>query len=169
METNEKQLYYERLYRETKKPLEQYLAGMLHNYSAVEDVLQEVYLEAYRKLDVLVHHPEPRGFLFRVARNKAMHWMRDKNRIQQAEFLCEDTLLATREYEVDAYAESDIRITVKELLTDEEYRLFEAHYVRGYTAKEIAATKQKSHASVRMNCSRLTRKLRKSITEHDAM
>lgn len=163
METKEKQLYYEQVYRETKSSLEHYLTILLHNSSAVEDVIQEVYLEAYRKLDVLIHHPEPRGFLFRVARNKALHWIRDKNRIDRAEFLCEDSILATKEDEGDAFEEADIRMTVQSVLTEEEYRLFDAHYIRGYTAKEIAATRQKSHASVRMNCCRMTRKLRKSM------
>jgi len=163
METKEKQRYYERIYRETRQAVEHYLVILLHNSSAVEDVIQEVYLEAYRKLDVLVHHPEPRGFLFRVARNKALHWIRDKNRIDRAEFLCEDSVLATKEDECDAYEEADIRMTIQGALTEEEYRLFDAHYICGYTTKEIAATGHRSHAAVRMNCCRMTQKLRKSM------
>lgn len=165
METKEKQRYYEKLYRETRASIEQYLRCLLHNSSAVEDVIQEVYLEAYRKLDVLEQHPEPRGFLFRVARNKALHWIRDKNRIDRAEVLCEDTVLATKEYEGDVYEEADIRTTVQSVLTAEEYRLFDAHYICGYTEKEIATARQKSPASVRMHYCRMVKKLRKSIRD----
>lgn len=163
MET--KELYYEQFYRDTKKAVERYLMNLLHNHSIIEDVSQEVYLEAYRKLDVLMQHPEPRGFLFRIARYKALHWLRDRNRVEQEEFLCEDTLLVTLACEEDEFGTAEIRLTLESLLTDEEYRLFEEHYIRGYTEKEIAVTGQKSYASVRMSCSRMKKKLQKRITD----
>ena len=42
METKEKQRYYEQLYRETRASIEQYLRCLLHNSSAVEDVIRLV-------------------------------------------------------------------------------------------------------------------------------
>lgn len=161
METKE-EMYYEQFYRDTKKAVEHYLMMLLHNYSVVEDVAQEVYMEAYRKRDILMNHPEPRGFLFRVARYKALHWLRENRRMEQEEFLCENSVLGMRVAEGNEFEAAEIRLTVEELLTAEEYSLFEAHNIQGYTEKEIAATKQKSHAAVRMSCSRMTRKLRKS-------
>jgi len=165
METKEKRLYYEQFYRETKKAVEHYLMMLLHNYSVIEDVSQEVYLEAYRKLDILLEHPEPRGFLFRIARYKALHWIRDENRLEQEEYPCEDAVLETKLAEGDEFEAADIRRTLETLLTKEEYFLFEEHYIKGYTEKEIAVTRQKSHAAIRMSCSRMTRKLREKIAE----
>ena len=166
MRTKEELLYYEQFYRDTKPAVEHYLMLLLHNYSVIEDVSQEVYLEAYRKLDVLMQHPEPRGFLFRMARYKALHWIRENNRIEQEEFSCEDSVLGMKVSDEDAYKEAEIMMTVEELLTKEEYSIFEAHYVQGYTEKEIATTKQRSHAAVRMSCSRMTRKLREKMTNN---
>lgn len=163
METKEELLYYEQFYRDTKRAVEHYLMALLHNYSVIEDVSQEVYLEAYRKLDVLMQHPEPRGFLFRMARYKALHWLRERNRIEKEEYLCEDTVLMESASDEDGFKTTEVRLTVEHLLTEEEYRLFDAHYIQGYTAKEIAAARQKSHAAVRMSCSRMTRKLREKM------
>lgn len=163
METKEELLYYEQFYRDTKPAVEHYLMMLLHNYSVIEDVSQEVYLEAYRKLDVLMQHPEPRGFLFRMARYKALHWIRERNRIEQEEFLCEDSVLVMNVSDDDVYRAAEILIAVEELLTKEEFSIFEAHYIQGYTEKEIAATRHKSHAAVRMSCSRMTRKLREKM------
>lgn len=166
METKEELLYYEQFYRDTKPAVEHYLMMLLHNYSVIEDVSQEVYLEAYRKLDVLMQHPEPRGFLFRMARYKALHWMRDRNRIENEEYLCDDEVLMTKASDEDEFKAAEVRLTIKKLLTEEEYRLFDAHYVQGYTEKEIAANKHKSHAAVRMSCSRMTRKLREKMVDN---
>lgn len=165
METKEELLYYEQLYRDTKPAVEHYLMMLLHNYSVIEDVAQEVYLEAYRKLDVLMQHPEPRGFLFRMARYKALHWMREKHRIEQGEFPCEDSVLGMKVSGEDAYRVAEILMAVEDLLTKEEFSIFEAHYIQGYTEKEIAVTREKSHAAIRMSCSRMTRKLREKMVD----
>ncbi len=166
MGTKEELLYFEQFYSDTKSAVEHYLKMLLHNYSVIEDVSQEVYLEAYRKLDVLMQHPEPRGFLFRMARYKALHWLRDRNRIENEEYLCEDSVLVTKASDEDEFEAAEVRLTVEKLLTEEEYRLFDAHYIQGYTEKEIAAIKHKSHAAVRMSCSRMTRKLREKMANH---
>lgn len=166
MKAKEEILFYEKLYRDTKPAIEHYLMMILHNCSMIEDVTQEVYLEAYRKLDVLMQHPEPRGFLFRMARYKALHWIRDRKRIEKEEYLCDDSVLVAQAAEEHAYMEAEVRLMVEKLLTDEEYRLFDEHYIQGYTEKEIAVTKQKSHAAVRMSCSRMTRKLRTKMMEN---
>lgn len=160
MKTKEALVYYEQIYRDTKPAIEHYLRMLLHNCSMIEDVSQEVYLEAYRKLDVLMQHPEPRGFLFRMARYKALHWLREKNRVEQEEVLCADSVLVLQGTEEDAYRAAEMLVTVEKLLTKEEFGIFEAHYLQGYTEKEIAIGRQKSHAAVRMSCSRMTRKLR---------
>ena len=164
MKTKE-ELYYEQLYYDTKTAVEHYLMMLLHNYSVIEDVSQEVYLEAYRKLDVLMQHPEPRGFLFRMARYKALHWLREKGRIEQGEVTCEDSVLVMQVADEDAYRVAEILMTVEELLTKEEFSIFEAHYIQGYTEKEIAVTREKSHAAIRMTCSRMTRKLREKMAD----
>lgn len=164
MKTKE-ELYYEQIYRDTKTAIERYLMMLLHNCSVIEDVSQEVYLEAYRKLDVLMQHPEPRGFLFRMARYKALHWLREKNRIEQGEVPCEDSVLVMQVSDEDAYRAAEILMTVEELLTKEEFSIFEAHYIQGYTEKEIAVTREKSHAAIRMSCSRMAHKLREKMVD----
>lgn len=166
METKEERLYFERFYRDTKSAVENYLMVLLHNCNIIEDVSQEVYLEAYRKLDVLMQHPEPRGFLFRVARYKALHWLREKNRIEHGEYPCDCEALVGKVSDEDAYLATEILVSVEELLTKEEFSIFQAHYIQGYTEKEIAATRHKSHAAVRMNFSRLTRKLREKMEQN---
>ena len=163
MRTKEELAYYEQFYRDTKRAVEHYLMMLLHNHSVIEDVSQEVYLEAYRKLDVLMQHPEPRGFLFRMARYKALHWIRERNRIEQGEYLCEDSVLAMKLMERDEFESTDIMLSLESLLTEDEYRLFEEHYIMGYSEKEIALKKQKSYTAVRMRCSRITKKLRDKL------
>ena len=163
MRTKEELAYYEQFYRDTKRAVEHYLMMLLHNHSVIEDVSQEVYLEAYRKLDVLMQHPEPRGFLFRMARYKALHWIRERNRIEQGEYLCEDSVLAMKLMERDEFKSTDIMLSLESLLTEDEYWLLEEHYIMGYSEKEIALKKQKSYTAVRMRCSRITKKLRDKL------
>ena len=166
MKTKE-ELYFEQFYRDTKSAVEHYLKVLLHNYSVIEDVSQEVYLEAYRKLDVLMQHPEPRGFLFRMARFKALHWLREKYRIEQSEVLCEDSVLVMQVSDEDEYRSLEMLMMVEQVLTEDEFSIFEAHYLKGYTEKEIAVTKNKSHGAIRMSCSRMTRKLREKMIKGD--
>ena len=90
------------------------------------EVVQDTFHEAVRKIDTLMNHENPRGWLKKVLKNKLMHARRSHNRYI-LRFLSLDTDIANGEAvlaaKTPAHTEEDILREVCEALPPEEWEL----------------------------------------------
>jgi RNA polymerase sigma-70 factor (ECF subfamily) len=89
----EAELAFERLYRASRDDLYAYVASLLHDGPAAEEVTATAFERAYRKRRRFdPSRGEPRAWLFGIARNAALDELRRRGR--QAELAAEPALKA---------------------------------------------------------------------------
>jgi RNA polymerase sigma-70 factor (ECF subfamily) len=68
------------------RPLANYILGFLKDGEQVYDVLQQVYLQLYVSLPILLTHVWLKGWLFQVARNRCLDELRRRRRRAETPF-----------------------------------------------------------------------------------
>lgn len=127
----------------------------------VEDVVQETFLEAYRKIDNLRSHPNEMGWLYNTAKNKRM-----KLGAKRSEFylLSEDSeIMEELKSDRDDYGEIEIAETIKNSISEKDYEMFRDYYLNGYSSEEVADKYGVDKGGIRMRMSRMKKKLKDDI------
>src|SRR5713101_4688869 len=81
------------------RPLANYVRGFLKDGEQVYDVLQQVYLQLYVSLPILLTNVSLKGWLFQVARNRCLDELRRRRRRAETSF----STLAWEYSEMDLY------------------------------------------------------------------
>jgi RNA polymerase sigma factor (sigma-70 family) len=159
----EADLAFEQLYRRNRDDLYAYLAGLLRDRSAAEEVAASVFERAYRKR----RHFDPRrgnarGWLFGIARNAALDELRRRRR--QAELAAEpaDVDSAPPDVLADRGAR---RVTVAAALAALDPRdreLVAMKFFAGLTNAEIAAVLGISESNAGTKLHRVITELREA-------
>src|SRR5438132_12030906 len=68
------------------RPLANYILGFLKDGEQVYDVLQQVYLQLYVSLPILLTNVSLKGWLFQVARNRCLDELRRRRRRAETSF-----------------------------------------------------------------------------------
>src|SRR5258707_9247201 len=77
---------FEFLVRRYHRPLANYILGFLKDGEQVSDVLQQVYLQLYVSLPILLTNVSLKGWLFQVARNRCLDELRRRRRRAETPF-----------------------------------------------------------------------------------
>ncbi len=77
---------FEVLVRRYHRPLANYILGFLKDGEQVSDVLQQVYLQLYVSLPILLTTVSLKGWLFQVARNRCLDELRRRRRRAEIPF-----------------------------------------------------------------------------------
>lgn len=145
---------FEELHREYK--------GLVHAivlarvpFSDVDDVVQEVFVSAYRGLKTLRKRESAGPWLATIARNKSAEYFRKR---KSTEELPDDTVSKKRFDDEAVEALEAIRS-----LPDTYRETLMLRLVEGYTGPEISKLTGLTEASVRVNLHRGMKKLRKKL------
>jgi RNA polymerase sigma-70 factor, ECF subfamily len=136
----EADLAFDRLYRSSRDDVYAYVASLVRDATAAEDVTATAFERAYRKRSRFdPSRGEPRAWLFGIARNAALDELRRRGR--QAELTAEPTDLAATPAHESAEA-SERRLAVSTALAGldpAERELVALKFFAGLSNAEIAA------------------------------
>jgi RNA polymerase sigma factor (sigma-70 family) len=159
---DETRVAFEGLYRESRDDVYAYVAGMLRDRSAAEEVTSQAFERAWRKKRQLNRgRGTPRAWLFGIARNAALDELRRRSRVAP-------------EPETAGIAESDPAETAVDRallqraldsLTGRERELVALKYFAGLSNTEIATVIGTSESNAGTRLHRVIEKLRRSIDE----
>lgn len=154
MDDNEKQFL--EIYRANEAGLGRFLISVVRDVSLAEDLLQEVWTVAWKERGSVVQHPEPKAWLFIVARNRALQELRRSRRASRALL----ALLSRPEEQVSLPSQAvEVLDLLERNLSHTDRTLFLLRYSHGFTAVELARITGESHEAIRKRLSRARAKL----------
>jgi RNA polymerase sigma factor (sigma-70 family) len=162
---DETRIAFEALYRESRDDLYAYVAGLLRDRSAAEEVTSQAFERAWRKRRQLDRRRgTTRAWLFGIARNAALDELRRRGRVAH------DT-----EPEAAAPTANPAEIAVDRAtlhqalgsLNGRERELVALKFFAGLSNAEIAAVIRTSETNAGTRLHRVIEKLRRSIDETD--
>ncbi len=142
--------------------------GLLHDEMDADDVTQEVFIEAFRSADKFKGTSKLSTWLYRIAVNKSLNFIRAKKRKRFLRFIGLDFDIQVAEDEVNFDIKSDIKREAKRMseinvvidaLPENQRTAFLLHHINDLTYKEIAVTMQLSVSSVESLIFRAKRKI----------
>jgi RNA polymerase sigma factor (sigma-70 family) len=162
---DESRVAFEALYRESRDDLYAYVAGLLRDRSAAEEVTSQAFERAWRKRRQLdKRRGTPRAWLFGIARNAALDELRRRGRIADLEPDASSAPVANpAEVAVDRAA---LQAAI-ESLNGRERELVALKYFAGLSNAEIATVIRTSESNAGTRVHRVIEKLRRSIDEAD--
>jgi len=158
-------LTFDRLYRSSRDDVYAYVAGLLRDGPAAEEVTAVAFERAYRKrYHFDPERGEPRAWLFGIARNAALDELRRRGR--QAELTAEPTDL--RSFTEGGAEHSERRLAVSaalERLAPRERELIALKFFAGLANAEIAQVLGVTESNAGTKLHRAMTKLREACDE----
>lgn len=134
----------------------------------VDDLVQEVFLLALRKLDSLREISRFGAWLSTITRNRANDYYRDSRRVEQPMEPAEEEKAQSRSNDHVAEQEAAMTFAVLRMLPETYREPLTLRLVEGMTGPEIAARTGLTHGSVRVNLHRGMQMLRERLAEKAA-
>jgi RNA polymerase sigma-70 factor (ECF subfamily) len=160
---------FSRLLRIHQAPLRAFLAGLIRDSEAVDDVAQEAFMGAYRSLEAYKRDASFRTWLFAIARNKALLYLRDeaRRRSQRSESLqlAVSAWLSEEPAQDGSAVDRELRLLdgCVGKLPKTSAALVSAYYLDRHSADQIAQQTGKTEVSVWKTLSRIRQALRECV------
>lgn len=152
-------LYYEKIFK--------YIYFNIRDKSSANDIIQEVFMIAYEKLDIIAKHPNLGGFLFQTAKNIIKKYEREAYNKFKQEMECDEEYLKqikSNKYDISFVLDSNIDESnfiydVISSLSEEKRELYCLYYVQHKSMLEIAELMKIEYSALRMRFVRLRREI----------
>ena len=115
--------------------------SMLHNFHDAEDVTQEVFIKAYRKLHTLKQYDRFHAWLFAITSNFCRNLIRNRSKRPDREFIEDQEPEILEESSLDLYREELVYQSIHEALDslpDTYCQALTLYYLGGMKTREIA-------------------------------
>ena len=122
--------FFDKLYLENFKQLFKYAYRMTCEKNLAEEIVQEAFMEAYRKIDRLSKHENPIGWLYVTVRNITKSYLR--------EYLSIKKLLSLDDNEIAAADEENEELLLLNYVNEEEAKIIMKYYVEKKSLDEIS-------------------------------
>lgn len=161
MNRTSREIAFDKLYEESYEEMLKFMKGVFYwDRQEAYDVLQEVYLTAYEKIETLSEHENPMGWLKQTAKYKTYHVFDRKNKIN--EILTDENLMSLNQKFEDDYS-GLLETDLKNILSEDEYHLFYDFYIKGYSLNELAEFRESTNQAVKSKLARIRKKARKQL------
>ncbi len=172
VENEESQNYFKELYAKYHQTVYKYvLVSLDFNETLTADCVQEVFLTVYEKIEVILEHPNPGGFLIVTARNYIKKY-KSKQQQQTAKLVPledeKECLAYEQDFEQVLEEEVDIdglKQTLLGRLSEQDYGLYTMFYEKKYSVAKIANLLHITQGNVRVRLFRLRFDAKKIIPE----
>jgi RNA polymerase sigma factor (sigma-70 family) len=143
-----------------------FVYGRLGRLQDAQDVTQEVFVEAYRGLHSLRRWESFVFWLYRIARNLCVDWLKTESRRPDSEFIEDQDPNVLESPSLDSYRDGKLGESLREALDalPDTYReVLMLHYFGGMAIKEIARAVGASPAAIGKRLSRARSQLREEM------
>ena len=141
--------FFEELYRSEYDNIKRYVRRMVTDGNGIEDIVQETFVEAYRKIAYLRTHPNIPGWLRVTAKNKIMKWEEKQKKYSlDFDFVLKNTESIGKGRTADDFKMVDI---------------LRCYYEYGYTAQEMAARLGITETCFKVRILRMKQKIKNSL------
>jgi RNA polymerase sigma-70 factor, ECF subfamily len=165
---DEAQIAFEALYRESRDDLYAYVAGLLRDRSAAEEVTAQAFERAWRKRRLLDRgRGTPRAWLFGIARNAALDELRRRSRTSLTADVELDPLTSSGSDPAETAVDRAVLQRALDSLAGRERELIALKYFAGLSNAEIGSVIGSSESNAGTRLHRAVEKLRRSIDEAD--
>ena len=138
----------------------------LGDFHDAQDMTQEVFLKAYRKLRTLKRWDRFLSWLYAITSNSCKDFLRSKASRPDGEYISDQAKERFDEISIDSHHEEALHQTLRDALSElpEIHRqVLSLHYLGGLSCKEIAQFLGASPHAITMRLSRARAKLRKEM------
>ncbi len=152
-----------------KEVVHAYAYRKVGDYQQAEDIAQEVFIKAYRKLAQLKWPHRFQSWLYAITSNECKLWLRNRSKEREQEVSWEDVPSEKLdELAVRSHNDEDIELTVKsamETLPDDRQLVLSLFYMSSMSIKEIAHFMGVSPNSIGIKLHRARKQLGKRVEE----
>ncbi len=138
----------------------------LGNFHDAQDITQEVFLKAFRKLRTLKRWDRFLSWLYAITSNLCKDFLRSKASRPDGEYVADQEVERLDHISIDSHHEDQIHQTLREALSElpEIHRqVLSLHYLGGLSCKEISQFLGVSPHAIAMRLNRARAKLRKEM------
>ncbi|MEG2116365.1 MAG: RNA polymerase sigma factor [Clostridia bacterium] len=127
---------FERIYSETKKQVFYVIYSIVRHYQNAEDLLDDVYVKLMKSPSDFANADNPRGYLFVVARNLSLNFIKHQNLFQFDDI---DNHLDIKSEDSDfERINTPIIAMAKTLLAEDEFQIVMLCDIAGFKRREVA-------------------------------
>lgn len=138
--------FFEKLYSVYFKDLFKYAYRLTYETNMAEEIVQDVFVEAYKKIALLAQHENPVGWLYVTTRNITKAYMR--------EYLSIKVLLPLENHDAGVVDEENEELFLSNYLNDEEAKIIYKFYVEKRSLNEISEEYSISLSACKMRLKR---------------
>ena len=138
----------------------------LGDFHDAQDLTQEVFLKAYRKLRTLKRWDRFLSWLYAITSNSCKDFLRSRANRPDEEYVADQEQERLAKISIDAHHEDELHQTLRDALAElpEIHRqVLSLHYLGGLSCKEIAKFLGTSPHAIAMRLNRARRQLRKEM------
>jgi RNA polymerase sigma-70 factor (ECF subfamily) len=151
------------LFDQTARQVYSLVMQLLRNHDIAEDIVESTFWQVWREAAQLADMPEPREWLLRTGRQKALDHLRSRRR-QRDELLMDkrqfsDLVSASADEPSSDESQQSFLRTVRDLASDER-QILELGYFRGLSQTDISDLTGESAATVKSRMRSALEKLR---------
>jgi RNA polymerase sigma-70 factor (ECF subfamily) len=149
-----------------KEGIYAYTYDKLHNWQDAQDITQETFIQAYRKLHTLKRWDSFGSWLYRIASNLCKNWQIKATKRPDGDFIEDQNPAIIDEPSIKSYHEKEMVESVHDALSSlsETYReVLTLYYFGGMDSNKIAEVLGVSPTAIRLRLSRARSQLREEI------
>lgn len=155
-----------------RKRLYLFVKQLIHSRADAEEIIQETFIQVWQSADKLAGIEQPGYYIYRIARNKTLNYMR---KMARDESLLRQVLANAQESD-DSLSDSLLTKEYQELvngaldqLSDQKRTIFNLSRVEGLSHEEIAARLGLSKSRVKNIIVETLKFIRAYLQEHSAL
>jgi len=149
-----------------KEGIHAYNYTKLQDWHDAQDVTQETFIQAFRKLHTLKRWDSFAGWLYRIASNFCKNWQSSKSKHPDRDFIDDQNPAMIDKPSIDYYRENEMVESVHEALnslSETSREVLTLYYFGGMDSNKIAEVLNTSPLAIRLRLSRARAQLREEI------